>query len=418
MSWLPSPKNGPRPASRLVAGLVALVSLLAPVSSAADQRGPEPGGRWTVAWSSAMGEGIQANLPAGPYTLRQSVRVTASGPAVRVRLSNVFGDAPVTFGQVTVAHSTGVGSATPVGGTLRRLAFAGSPAVTVPVGRDVTSDPVPLRMVSGGELLVSVYVARPPKLVSTHPQGYQVTWLADRGDHAADPGPGAFTPRRSYYFLTGVDVDADPRLGAVVAMGDSITDGFGATHNRNLRWSDQLADRLRAGPADSRYAVANVGLGGNQLLYYGTATDSGRGTAGVQRLERDVLSRSGVRSLVLFLGFSDLMRVPSPPNERIQDGYRQVVARGHAAGIRVVGATLVPFGAYRKHTPELERRRLALNQWIRTSGVFDAVADFDAVLRDPAAPHRMRAEYDCGDGMHPGNEGYRVMAQAVPVAGL
>lgn len=402
----------PRPALRTVrrtavAGLVALLcAASAPLPAAA---GPAAG-RWTAAWTTAWGAPptgpASTGLPRGPYTLRERVRLTAAGPAVRIRLSNRFGDRAATFGPVTLALSLVPGSERARPGSRRYVTFGGSGLATVAAGQQLVSDPVRLSVRYGTDLLVSTYVADPPRLATRHPDALATSWVAG-GDHTRDRTASAFAERRSHYYLTGVDVAAVRGPGVVVAFGDSITDGLGSSFGDRGRWPDRLADRLRR-------PVVNAGISGSQLLAYDRPDPS----AMVNRLDRDVLALSGVRTVIVLGGVNDLRRDRPPTAAELVAGYQLLIGRARAAGVRVVGGTIVPFGGDRRYTVAGEWTRQLVNQWTRTSGAFDAVVDFDAALRDPVAPYRMDPRFHPGDGLHPNDTGYRAMAAAVDPAAL
>ncbi|MFN3582632.1 SGNH/GDSL hydrolase family protein [Phenylobacterium sp.] len=381
--------------------------------------------RWVGAWAaSQMVPEAQNTLPAEALTdatVRQVVRVTAGGPRLRVRLSNVFGTAPLAFSGVRVAKAGAPGSSSIDVGADSIVTFNGREAVTVPAGAEYVSDPVEFAVAPLTRLAVSFHLPAPPAVQTGHPGSRTTTFVA-KGRRLSDRSlPGALEVVR-WYQVSGVDVEAAPRGGAVVTFGDSITDGYGVGPDHDERWPDFLAERLQADPATRHLSVLNHGIGGNRVLL------DGLGPNALARFERDVLAQTGVRYVIVLEGVNDLGSLtrlgPASPEAHarivaeITGAYAQMVARARARGIKVIGATILPFATsgYYKPPPETEADRQAVNAWIRAPGNFDAVIDFDAVARDPARPDRMNAEVDSGDGLHPSIAGYRMMAEAVPLS--
>jgi len=389
---------------------------------AAPLRAGGPDG-WTAAWSSA--QMVPVNDQVVPHewledaTVRQVVRVGLRGPKVRLRLSNVHGTAPLTVGAVTVARSAYNASSRIDVASLATVRFGGRGQTVIPTGAEVWSDPVDLAVAAGDDLAVSIYLPGPPTPPTGHPGSRATTWFVHGEQTAAEDLPGAQTAPR-WLMIAGIEVFA-PEARAVVAFGDSITDGFGVQPDTNLRWTDHLAARLRADPSTSQVAVLNAGIGGNRLLL------DGLGPNALARLERDVLSQPGVTHLIVLEGVNDLGVLtrdgPATPEQhgalvtQAIEALRQIVLRARAGGIEVIGATILPFATSTTYHPttETEAGRQAINAWIRTPGNFDAVIDFDAAMRDPADPTRLNPALDSGDGLHPSLDGYRAMAAAVPL---
>ncbi|MFD5427953.1 SGNH/GDSL hydrolase family protein [Streptomyces sp. NPDC127084] len=342
--------------------------------------------------------------------MRNVVHTSVGGGQARITLSNLFGTAPLHVGGASVAVAGRGAEALP--GTLREVRFDGQRSVAIPVGGHVVSDAAPLPVPEDGRLLVTVYVAAPgPGMVTLHWRAHQTSYLAV-GDRTRDADGAAYTRRiSSWQYLTAVDVLGQSVRGTVVAIGDSLTDGAGSTPDTDRRWPDRLAARLRAGRWG--YGVVNQGISGNRALSDGT------GPSGLSRFERDVLDRPGVRVVVIDLGINDIIRPPRPagPGE-LTAALRTLAERARARGLRVVGATLMPFGGHRRHTPALEAVRQEVNAAIREGAVFDAVLDFDRALRDPYAPGRLDPAYDSGDHLHPNDAGYARMAQSVDLSVL
>jgi len=366
---------------------------------------------WVDAWGAAPHSSANEEQPTAfdNQTLRLIVHLHAGGNAVRVRLSNVFADRAVTFGRVRVGlRATG---AALVPGSNHSVKFAGSTSVTIAPGAEVQSDSAGLRVAAGQDLAVSLFVSEPTGPPTWHRSALQTNYVTKPGDHTAEGGAQAFTATAGHwFFLNAVSVRPDTPTGAVVALGDSITDGSGSKANANHRWPDLLSGRLQALPADRRESVVNEGIAGNRVL-----SDSPRhGLSAVHRLNRDVLARRGARHVILLEGINDIRSKPSPPTaEQVIDGYRQIITRVHSKGLKIFGGTLTPFKGSGGYTAALEARRQAVNAWIRTGGEFDGVIDFDRATRDPADPLRFRPAYDSGDHLHPGDAGYRAMADAV-----
>ncbi|WBO67960.1 SGNH/GDSL hydrolase family protein [Streptomyces camelliae] len=401
-----------------------------------DSPGPSPAegspgtaGHWVDTWTGMPQLTEPGNLPPAPYTgeksvlvdttLRQTVRVTAGGHRIRLRFSNAYGDTPLPLTAVTVAlpqgGKAGVSGVEP--GSLRRVTFAGRDATTVPVGAQVVSDDLDFDLRAGSELTVTAYTAsgQPSLALTSHPGSRTTSYLV-HGDHTGDQDLTGATAVDHWYLLSDVEILAPARTRAVAVVGDSLTDGRGSTTNGNDRWPDQFFDRLRSRPDTSDIAVLNQAAGGNRVL------NDGLGPNVLARLDRDVLSRSGVSWLILFEGVNDIGTAAATPEAQraVTDdliaGYQQVVVRAHALGIRVYGATITPFAGnpYDDGAGVREASRQRVNAWIRTPGHFDALIDFDKAVRDPSAPERLLPALQVGDGLHLNPEGYRVLASAVP----
>jgi lysophospholipase L1-like esterase len=332
-------------------------------------------------------------------TVRQLVRVSAAGAKVRVRLSNEFGANALVIGKAMIAPATADGSA----GAGKVLTFGGAASAEIYPGAPLYSDPVDLPVAALQELAVSLYLPEETKLPS---HSLRQT-VSDKGDFTAAARFGD-EPLRMGAIVTGVEVDAPQPRRVIVTLGDSITEGAGSTAGAYQSWPDQLAGRL-AGKA----AVVNVGISGNRLLRERS------GQSALARFDRDVLSVPGATDVILLEGINDINRQFNPQSaerasaEDLIAGYRQLIARAHAKGLRIVGGTLTPQGGYRGFSPRSEAIRQAVNAWIRTSGAFDGVIDFEAAVRDPAKPEAMIATYQSGDWLHPGDAGYKAMAAAI-----
>jgi lysophospholipase L1-like esterase len=399
----------------LLLSLAAFAALAAPVHAS----GPDG---WTAAWASAQmvpaGDQVVPDAWLEDATLRQVVRVGLSGPRLRLRLSNAYGTMPMAIGAVTVARSADNRTAR-IAGPAIPVRFGGQAATVIPAGAEVWSDPVDVAVAAGVDLAISIHLSAPPSPPTGHPGSRATTWFVHGDLTAAADLPGAQTAPR-WLVLAGIEVFA-PEARAVVAFGDSITDGFGVQPDTNLRWTDHLAARLRADPQYRQVAVLNAGIGGNRLLL------DGLGPNALARFERDVLSQPGVTHLIVLEGVNDLGVLtrdgPASAEQHAAlvaqaiEALRQIALRARARGILAIGATILPFGASAYYHPDAanEADRQAINAWIRAPGNFDAVIDFDAALRDPADPTRLNPALDSGDGLHPSMDGYRALAAAVPL---
>ncbi len=402
------------PTALVLAGLLA---------ASADGRDSKPENHWIASWGSSqmITEGDNA-LPAdraGAITLRQIVRLSAGGARVRVRLSNAFGTRPLAIGAGHIARAAAPGTSRIDGGV--RLTFAGRNDAVIPAGAEIYSDPIALAIAPGADLAISLYLPEAAAPQTGHP-GSRATSFTLAGDHVADADLTGANPVTHWYAIADIEVAGPTNAGTIVAIGDSITDGYGVKPERNTRWTDVLAERLRATPATRGLGVVNAGIGGNRVLL------DGLGPNLLARFDRDVIARSGVRWAIVLEGINDLgvltREAPATPAQhaavvaQVTAGFTQIAARAHAHGIKLIGGTVMPFGGNTYYHPGAasEADRQAINAFIRTSGVFDAVVDFDRLMRDPAHPDRLSPAYDSGDHLHPSEAGYRTMGAAIPLA--
>ena len=389
----------------------------------ADARSVGTAPAWIASWGSAqmIADGGNA-LPADraqAITLRQVVRLSAGGDRLRVRLSNTFGTRPLAIGAGYVGLATTAGTPQVASGVA--LTFAGRPDAVIAPGAEIYADPVAMPVAAGARLAISLYLPDAAVPQTGHP-GSRATSFTLAGNHVADPSLTGATPVTHWYALADVEVAGAANTGTIIAIGDSITDGYGVAPDRDTRWTDVLATRLRSTAATRGIGVVNAGIGGNRMLL------DGLGPNLLARFDRDVVARSGVRWAIVLEGVNDLgvltREAPATPAQhaaivaQITAGYREIVAHAHAHGINVIGGTVMPFGGndYYHPGPATEADRQAINAFIRSAGVFDAVVDFDRILRDPTHPERMAPAYDSGDHLHPSEAGYRVMGNAVPLA--
>ncbi|MFJ8533145.1 SGNH/GDSL hydrolase family protein [Streptomyces sp. NPDC093591] len=379
---------------------------------------PASTGIWVGAWSASPVGAEPGTEVAGlaGSSVRNVVHTSVGGKSARITLSNLYGQSALTITHASIAVSAGTGTAAAIADTMRRLTFGGNPTVVIPPGQQVLSDAVRLAIAADSDVLVTTYSPTPSGPVTYHPHARQTSYVA-QGDLTEDATGVAYTGRvEAWRYLTALDVLSNESDGTVVVFGDSLTDGITSTENANLRWTDALSRRLRtaitAGENVPRYSVVNQGISGNQILASGAGRPANN-EAGLSRFERDVLSRTNVKVVVIDLGVNDILRNPNLADpDRILDGLRTLVRQAHARGIKVVGATLMPFQGHRGYTDARENVRRQINAEIRAGRVFDAVADFDQAVRDPYNPRKFRPDYDSGDHLHPSDKGYERMAQA------
>ncbi|WP_305822027.1 SGNH/GDSL hydrolase family protein [Massilia brevitalea] len=417
LSPVPPSGRSARPARRnfLRAGPLLAASLAVPALPAHAQSGA--GEHWSATWGAA---------PAGPppsastqsftsQTLRLVVHTSIGGNRVRVRFSNEMGGTPLRIGAASIAVRSS--SSAVLQSTLRPLAFGGQSAITIPAGAPALSDPVELSVPAQADLAISLYLPGSVQATTLHDMALTSSYLSPAGDYTSSIAMPVSRTITSWPFLTEVDVDGP--ASTLVAIGDSLTDGARSTGNVNRRWPDYLVRRLQGSlGAGGRIGVVNRGISANLLLNdYATALVAGHDV--LERFDRDVLATAGVRYLALLIGINDISYSPSSnpiPAADLIAGYRQVIARAHAHGISVIGATLPPWEGFVYYTPAREAVRRAANSWIRNSGEFDAVADIEAALRDPQDPARILPAYDSSDHLHPNDAGYQAIASAFPLA--
>jgi len=408
----------------LLLGALCAAAGLRTGSAAAPPASPQ---RWTTTWAASP-QAAWKSGPPGSYpdaagrTIRERMRVTVGGDALQVRLSNEFGTGPLVIGSATVGVPTGPGSVAP--GSLKTLTFSGQKSIAVPPGAPVLSDPVEMHIAAGSDVSISLYCPQTRDLPLTdHATGLRTAVISPPGDFTSNVNVPQASNTTSSLYVTALLVPRKPGQVAIVAFGDSITDGNRSAVDTLSNWPDDFARRLAAAGLGEKIAIVNEGIGGNQLRH------DFAGVSAEARFDRDALSIPGARYIVLLEGINDLgfpgakmmghlLAPPSamPTANDIIAAYRQLITRAHDHGLKIIGATLTPWegtdlpGYY---AALKEPVREAINHWIRTSGEFDDVIDFDAVLRDPAHPHRLLPRYASSDHLHPSDAGYRAMADAV-----
>jgi len=347
--------------------------------------------------------------PRTDITIREVVRVSAGGETLRVRFSNLDGTSPLLIGAAQIAktlHTSAIQAA-----TARALTFHGAPSISIPAGALAFSDPVSFSLAPVSDLTVSFYVADASDFVTEHQLASASSYHAP-GNVVANEDLDTPLIRTTWEYLNGIDVLTTAKAAAIVTLGDSITDGAYSTANANQRWPDELARRLQANPKYKRFSVLNEAISGNKLLVDGAGPNS------LARFDRDILSQSGVKYLIILEGINDIGHIHTDPTDTttaadLIRAFDQMIVRAHTHGIVVIGATLTPFHGAHYSSEKTEAIRTTINQWIRTSGEFDAVIDFDAAVRDPSHPDTFLPALDHGDHLHPNDAGYRAMGDYI-----
>lgn len=349
-------------------------------------------------------------------TVRMIVHTSIGGHRVRVQLSNAFGTGTLQIGAAHIAlHDK---DSAIVAGSDHALTFSGRSSAAIPPGGEMLSDPLDFEVPALGDLVISLFVPMEATTPTIHLTGLHTSYISQPGDFTGSPSIADPTTRELWYWIAGVDVLAPAKSAAIVAFGDSITDGATSTVNTNSSWPSQLSVRLAANKSTANVAIVNEGISGNRLL------NDGAGINALARFDRDVLSQPGVKWLIVLEGINDIGigNLPgAPPNEApsVDDliaAHKQMIERAHMHGIKVMGATLTPYVGAAYATEHGESMREAVNNWIRTSGAYDAVIDFDKAVQDPANPKQILAKFNIRDKLHPNDAGYKAMADAVDLA--
>jgi lysophospholipase L1-like esterase len=386
---------------------------------------------WATTWAAAP---LPPSPAMGPFpatpsfsnvTIRQVVRISAGGNRVRIRFTNEYGAKPLAIGAARIALADAKGNVQ--AGTDRALTFAGKTSTFIPAGAPMLSDPVDLPAKSFSNLSISLYLPEDTGQCTCHQVGLQTAFISESGDFTSK----TFTPKEtllSRAFISGVDVETATPTKVIAVLGDSISDGVGSTNEANRRWPDLLAERLAARDGRQSWGIANLGISGNRLL------NDGAGQSALARFDRDVLALPGLTHVIVFLGVNDLgmsygkfegpmaeaFKRNIPPQKATAESmiaaYRQLIARAHAKGVKIYGATIAPYGGAMYYSDEGNTVREAVNKWIRTGGAFDAVLDFDATFRDPAKPTQMATALHSGDHLHGSDAGYDAVAKSIDLS--
>jgi lysophospholipase L1-like esterase len=384
-----------------------------------------PNNVWVATWGASPFAFMSFDNSPGPgpfndQTVRQVARISVGGDQVRVMFSNEIGDTPLTIGAASVALVDKESSVKP--DSIKKLTFGGVDSITIPPGAPALSDPVDLSVADLSEVAVSIYLPEKTEAGTVHMD--RTAFISSPGDFTGSAELPGVVETTTMVFMTGICVTAPEGTGVIVALGNSITDGAASTPHTYNSWPDHLAERLVHRTGEHRaMAVINEGISGNQLLR------SGMGSSTLGRFDRDVLSNPGLTHIILLIGINDIgsggmtfpgTSGPAPAMRTVEDiiaGYRQLIARTHAVSppVKIYGATLTPFeGTFAGYySPEKDEIRMAVNEWIRNAGEFDGVIDFDKAVQDPDNPLRMAPEYDSGDKLHPGDAGYKKMAESI-----
>ena len=415
---------------------MAALSVALPLACANDAKFDE---NWVAIWSTSNMETanpVMAGLMTGPrdfrefsnQTIREIVHTTVAGSAARIRFANTFGPGPLTFDAIYIGKQNQ--GASVVAGSNYAVTFGGAKSIVIPEGADALSDVIPLATAAQQNVVISLYISKPTGPATFHASAFQTNYVSAEGNHAAEEGGEAFSKAiSSWFFLASLEVLAPKQTaGAIVALGDSITDGASSRPDANERWTDVLARRLNGNSSQPYFAVLNAGIGGNRVL----SSSPCFGENALARLDRDVFAPAGVRSVILFEGTNDIGQpdthadpkyVPCLAKTHITAddliaGYKQIIAQVHARHLKIFGATILPFKGFNGYTEKGEAKRLAVNRWIKESHSFDGVIDFSAALTDPEDPAKLAAKYDSGDHLHPGTEGHAAMALAIDLSML
>lgn len=375
----------------------------------------QSGERWVGTWAASPEGQANATAPSTGTTYREIVHTSTGGSAVRIVVTNEFGHEPLVIRAARIASSRGGAAIEPSSNKVVR--FGGQTSITLPVGTMAVSDPVEMELPALADVAVSLFVPAQPISQSTvHSYALQTNYVS-AGNAVDASTQTAAKEVSSWYFLKVIEVEQnekDRTSGAIVALGDSITDGADSAPNANGRWPDILAARIQADKTLSDLGVLNAGINGNRLLHDGYAQSA------LMRLDRDVLVQAGVKYLIVLEGINDIGHIVTPTSSdpaetapSIIHALQQIAVRAHTHGIKVIGATITPYESCKYASPEGEKMRQAVNEWIRTTKDLDSFVDFEKIVRDPAHPTRFLPAYDSGDHLHPNAAGLRAMGNGI-----
>ncbi|WP_394173362.1 SGNH/GDSL hydrolase family protein [Guptibacillus hwajinpoensis] len=406
--------------TRILIGLLAilLISLISlggarewASSTNEDAKKSEWLGTWTASMQAPAKDG-NSHEGFKDQTIRLILRPHSDGDKMRIRLSNEFGSLPLSMKEVRVAVSKEGASVD--GETDQVITFNGEKSFTIPAGEKQYSDPVEFPVDADQNLSVSLYVDKETGPTTWHQRSTQTVYMSEPGNHASDAEGSAYKSKEeAWFWLDRMEVIPDNSVsGAVVVMGSSIANGNASTLNANRRWPDYLANRMNEEDSKVNMSVLNAGVSANHLIN----SELGKGENALARLERDVLSQKGVQAVILHEGINDIRHYPEYDSEQIINRMKQIIKATHEEGLSIYGGTLTPFKESGMYTEKGEQTRQEVNEWIRTSGAFDAVIDFDEALRDPDDPEKFLSTYDSGDHLHPNDKGYKKMADTVDLS--
>ncbi|WP_165998900.1 SGNH/GDSL hydrolase family protein [Bacillus sp. Cs-700] len=393
----------------LIAGLLSVVSAKGWPSSMKDAaKKSEWVGSWTASMQAPAKDG-NSHEGFKDQTIRLILRPHMEGDKMRIRLSNEFGSLPLSIKEVRVATSRD--GANIEKETDQLITFGTKEAVTIPQGETQYSDAIDFPVSADQNVTVSLYVDHETGPTTWHQRSNQTVYMTEKGNHTGDEKGSAYTSKEeAWFWLDRLEVVPDESVeGSVVVMGSSIANGNYSTLNANRRWPDYLANRMNAKDADVKMSVLNAGISANHLIN----SEEGKGQNAFARLERDVLSQEGIKGVILHEGINDLRHYPEYDSKKIIDRMKKIIKATHEKGLPIYGGTLTPYKDSSMFTKKGEKTRQEVNEWIRTSGEFDAVIDFDRALRDPGDPEKFLSKYDSGDHLHPNDEGYKKMADEV-----
>lgn len=370
--------------------------------------------KWVGTWAASPYLITPDNMPPSPglsnNTLRQYIRVSIGGNKVRLKFSNECGKSVITMNSVHLAEAASQGNGSIKPGTDKVIKFNGKESVIIPAGETVTSDTFDYDLKKLAIMAITIYFGSMPTELTGHPGSRTISYIQEGNAVDALSLPSA-VPTERWYTILGMDVFTDASYRAIAALGDSTTDGRGVTTNANQRWTDVLATCLQENPAASKVSVLNEGIGGNGIF-------GGLGPAAIKRFDRDVMGQSGVRYLIVFEGINDIGGTRdfiTESIEKIISAYREFICKAHEKNILAYGATITPCQGNAYYSEEHEQMRQELNKWIRTSGEYDAVLDFDAAVKDPDNEARLLSIYDSGDHLHLSPEGYKRIGETIDI---
>ncbi|MCQ6267847.1 SGNH/GDSL hydrolase family protein [Fictibacillus sp. WQ 8-8] len=400
-----------------VLSVITAAGLLLGVSSApANAEHHNAQKNWVASWGTSQQMSRESGVSHDGFknqTIRMIVNPNQGGKDVRLRFSNLYGVKPLVLDKVVLAHSATGAETVPKTG--RMVTFKGKKRTVIPVGREISSDSVDFEVKENQDLTVSVYTHSATGPTTWHPLSKRTTYVSEQGDHTSENQSTSFTKGfKNWFWMEGIDVAAkDKKTRVIITLGDSITDSYGFTSNPNRSWGDYFDQRLKEKYKHRSISVINSGISGNRILRDSPIF----GEKALDRLNHDVLEQPGVTDMILLEGINDIGQEPHEfDSSKIIAGMQQIIDKAHAKGIKVYGGTLTPFRGTtiaNYFTEEGEKTREEVNQWIRTSGAFDEVIDFERMIQDPADPQRLLPAFDSGDHLHPSDAGFQAMAYGV-----